>query len=50
MQKGAARQIRPAPSIYSSCSTTTSYKFDTSVSGAMSLSLRTKRSITYDGD
>ena len=33
MQKGADRQIRSAPSIYSSCSTTTSYKFDTSVSG-----------------
>ena len=33
MQKGADQQIRSAPSIYSSCSTTTSYKFDTSVSG-----------------
>ena len=33
MQKGAARQIRSAPSIYSSCSTAASIKLDTPVSG-----------------
>ena len=33
MQKGAARKIRSAPSIYSSCSTAASIKLDTPVSG-----------------
>ena len=33
MQKGADRQIRSAPSIYSSCSTAASIKLDTPVSG-----------------